>query len=363
MNSNLTDLIHISLDNKASFRQPLTDSDWQRLYEDAEKQSLTGVLFSGIEKLPKPQLPNMDLLMDWLGQVSYMETVYDQHRETLTKLAKFYASHGIKMLLLKGYGLSLNYPIPNHRPTGDIDIYLYGDGGKADELMLSELGITSKQNEEKHSVFEFEGITVENHASFINGTSHPSLCKLEDYFEKDVQNAISIDQLTKDAKGFFVPSVSINALYLPYHIADHFFHGEASLRQLCDWAFFVKKYHNHISWYATEEWAKKSGFLKFYCCLNGIVQDYLGIDSSFFPNWPRDKKLEERVLNEILTKHEPVQLSLWRKVIRYFASSWKFRLVYNENILLASLRQARAYALVKWNTGGKNIWEGKTKQQ
>lgn len=31
--------------------------------------------------------------------------------------------------------------------------------------------------------------------------------------------------------------------------------------------------------------------------------------------------------------------------------------MYNENILLASLRQARAYILVKWNKESKSIWE------
>lgn len=48
------------------------------------------------------------------------------------------------MVLLKGYCLSLNYPKPNHRPCGDIDIYLCGDGDKADDLLLSERGISSK---------------------------------------------------------------------------------------------------------------------------------------------------------------------------------------------------------------------------
>lgn len=333
----------------------IQQKDWTYLMNCAQQQGVLGVAFDAFERLRLR--PPMDVLMDWFGQALYMEAVYAYHGEALTSLANYYASHGIKMLLLKGYGLSLNYPMPNRRSTGDIDIYLYGDGGKADELLLSELGITSKQNEEKHSVFEFEGITVENHASFINDISHPSLRKLEKFFEKDAEYAIPIEQLSDDTKGFYVPSVLTNTLYLPYHIADHFFHGDASLRQLCDWAMFVKKYHNHISWNNTADWVMESGFFRFYCCLNGIVQDYLGIDATFFPNWPRDKKLEDRVLNEILTKHEPVQISLVQKVIRFFASNWKFRLVYNENIFLASLRQARAYALVKWNKGGKKIWE------
>lgn len=141
---------------------------------------------------------------------------------------------------------------------------------------------------------------------------------LEKYFKNDTEYAISIERFSNDANGFFVPSVSINALYLPYHIAEHFFHGEVSLRQLCDLVLFVKKHHNHISCHNAKEWAKKSGFFKFYCYLNGILQDYWGLEATYFPNWSRDKKLEERVMNNILTKREALQLSLFTKVIRYF---------------------------------------------
>lgn len=38
--------------------------DWKGILEIAEKQSVMGVVFDGIEKLPKNCLPDMVLLMD-----------------------------------------------------------------------------------------------------------------------------------------------------------------------------------------------------------------------------------------------------------------------------------------------------------
>lgn len=67
-----------------------------------EQQSLLGISFDGIERMPKDQLPDMDILMNWLGQVSYMETVYDQHQESITKLAKFYKTTESKWCSSKG---------------------------------------------------------------------------------------------------------------------------------------------------------------------------------------------------------------------------------------------------------------------
>lgn len=61
------------------------------------------------------------------------------------------------MMVLKGYGLSKNYPVPNHRPCGDMDIYLFGDQEKADKLIAEELGIKIDNSHHHHTVFQFQG--------------------------------------------------------------------------------------------------------------------------------------------------------------------------------------------------------------
>lgn len=63
----------------------------------------------------------------WLGSSLTIERIYEQHKHVMSELAAFYRAHGIKMFVAKGYGLSLNYPVPNHRPLGDIDIWLFGE--------------------------------------------------------------------------------------------------------------------------------------------------------------------------------------------------------------------------------------------
>ena len=326
--------------------------------ELAEIQGVSYIAFDGLQKLlvnsvvDKSSIIEMNDLMEWAGQTIRAEIAYKQYISTLYELIGFLAKHNIKVMVLKGYGCSLNYPIPEHRPCGDIDIFLYGNGAKADALFDAELGIKSKQNEEKHSVFKFEGITIENHACIINNNRYPSLAKLERIFEEDAVNAF----FREDINCYF-PSVNTDSLYLPYHIADHFVRGEASIRQLVDWFTFVRRNYTNIDWDQVQIIAKDVGFYRFFCCLNGIIIDYLGADSSCFPNWPRDYKLEKKVLDDIFAKNDLKDISLFRKIVSFFSSSWKFRLVYNENILMASFRQARAYALVKWNIGNRNVWE------
>lgn len=51
-------------------------------------------------------------------------------------MAAVFAENGIRLLLLKGLGLSRNYPVPAHRECGDIDIYLFGASDEGDRLLL-----------------------------------------------------------------------------------------------------------------------------------------------------------------------------------------------------------------------------------
>lgn len=74
------ELIQIVLGHATTLSSTPTAADWRKAMGFAEKQGLIGLMFSGIEKLPKPQLPPMENQMDWLGQVEYMVSMYNEHR-------------------------------------------------------------------------------------------------------------------------------------------------------------------------------------------------------------------------------------------------------------------------------------------
>ena len=180
-------------------------------------------------------------------------------------------------------------------------------------------------------------------------------------FEEDADNAILYNIRLTEGKelSVFFPSVTTNALFIPLHLGEHFVHGEASLRQVCDWYCFVKAHHSDIDWTLVEMKSKEAGFFEFLSCLNFILIKYFGVDTTWLPRWNCDMKFSEKVLYEILYSSSlPANMSLWDKTYKFFASNWKFKLVYcHENILMASLRQARAYRRVKWNKDGVSIWE------
>ena len=345
----------------------LDESEWKDVFSFAVQHGVDALAFDGVQisysvdsqvVAPLNAPSNKQLRYDWFGSGLRAEVDHENHWRIIASLASLYRSAGLKMLLLKGYGLSMNYPVPEHRPAGDIDVYLFGRGGEADELVRKETGVLPKQNEDKHSTFRFKGITVENHAFFVSTSVHPALERLEAVLEREaLQSApISFPEDKGGTLDVLLPSSLFNALFVPFHCAGHFVHGEASLRQLCDWACFVRHQGKDVDWEFVRKEVEAAGFDKFYCCLNGIVEQYLGVSSNMLPPWPRYPELQERVFDEILNKGQAKELSVFGKVRRFLSSAWKYRLVYRDNMAATFFRLAKSYILVN-NSSGRSIWE------
>lgn len=100
----------------------VTKAEWQRIYDLSAGHGLTGIVFSVIEKLPKSQLPPMDLMMDWLGQVEYIKSCNDDYRTKASELLEIFRSKGLVLVVLKGESCARYYPAPDRRSLGDLDI-------------------------------------------------------------------------------------------------------------------------------------------------------------------------------------------------------------------------------------------------
>ena len=341
-------LIKLALDSGEKDYSPEFD-DWESIYEIADAQGVLAIIYDVIEKLPAEARPDMEWLMEWIGQVNIMEYMYEQHKTVIGKLADFYNSHGIKMMLLKGYGLSLNYPNPNHRPVGDIDSYNFGQWQKADKVLHEELGIEIDNSHHHHTVFKFEGVTVENHYEFINTKGHRSSVAFEKRLEELSQKPCDILEVGNSK--ISIPHPDFNALFILRHCAGHFRATQLTLRQLLDWLLFVKKEHKRINWDDLYTFLKKMNLNRFANCLNAIGVKYLGFEKDLFPEIEKDDKLVDRVLNDILspefTEREDGTVigGLRVKPRRWWHNRWKQRICFPDSLLSDFIHQFYAKLL------------------
>lgn len=335
----------------------VSDKDWHKLMRFANQQSILGLCLDAFDKFSVHEFPTQrNLRMQWIGNVMVLENVYNKQKATIKRLSTLFSDYGLKLVLMKGYGLSKLYPIAAHRGCGDLDVYFCGKGQYADDI-IKGMGIVVKQNEEKHSVYDYNGVHVENHASIICEQEHPSLFNVENFLKKELYENSSLDAET----GCWLPSAMFNIVFLPLHFAGHFVYGGANLRQIIDYALVVRNAKentdfNQIDWNAVKKLAVDGGYFKFLCCLNRICIEYVGVPTECFPNWPQDKAMEKRILKEVLNPTIIDARSFKGKIKRYSSNRWKYQLVYSkESHLIGFILRTKSW--INWKWGKQSVWK------
>lgn len=348
----LLHLVRLGIHPEAELSPTPADVNWAAVAEMATEQKVTAVAWDGYSRLFEAGMVTVDMdkaiKKQWIGKViqSY-EWKYPAYRATIGHLAAVYARHGIRMMVLKGYGLSLNYPVPMHRPCGDVDFWNFGEYERADAVLETDLGIRIDHSHHHHTTFHFEGQYFENHYDFVNVHAHPS----SKVVEARLKNLAAVGEEAVDIDGqtIYLPSPDFNALFLLRHTAAHFAAAKMHLRHLLDWGTFVVKYSGRVDWAGLETFVESVGMTPIYRILNGICVDYLGFPAEVFPSGRNAS--EQRVLADVLSPEfsDPCPsflLSQWLwRYRRWRRGAWKQKLVYPESMFRTFFVQLKSHLM------------------
>lgn len=329
-----------------SVLQPI---DWPAFKCVAVQQGLAAIILDSVGRLRcECNLP-INLKLQWIGEVlQEYEGRYKAYEKTIGEMAGFYNQHGFKMMVLKGYACSLDWPKPEHRPCGDIDIWLFGQQEEADKALGSWFKDHGSRFEidnshHHHTVFNWGDFTVENHYDFINVHHHKSHVKLEKILKEFAADDSHYIEMKGDSDGaavekVYLPSPNLHALFLMKHLMLHFSTGEITLRQVLDWAFFIEKHGKDMDWNKMLAIYDEFHMREFFNCINAICVEELGFASSIFSYVQFNPFLKERVLNDILNPRfqgempSNLFLRIMWKIHRWKANEWKHELCYKESM-------------------------------
>jgi len=238
------------------------------------------------------------LKIRWELSVRHIGEIHRRQRLVLKELAEVFAREGIRVMLLKGLGLAEMYPRPEHRESGDLDIYLFGDFEKGNKV-IGDLGIEVEYDGTKHSKFYYKGIPVENHRNFLN-VSYTRVDKiLEEHLSQILSESDNWKLLAEESKGaaVLVPPVDFHFLFLVRHTVTHFLSSGIVLRHLYDFGIFLSRYEDQIDFPRLEPVLKESGQFRLYEIFLNVAHIYLGM-----PALKRDLPLEQ-VYDEVMKLH------------------------------------------------------------
>lgn len=245
MNKEFRNLILIALGKREAFACTLSDAEWANVYREAVKQSLIGVCYAGIERLPAEQRPKKRLLMEWFVQTEHIKRRNELVSARAAEVSGMFAEAGFKSVVLKGQGTALLYnlnPDVNlnlslYRQSGDIDLWV--DGKREDVIaFMKRKGWKVGRTVVHHTdVRIFKDVSVEIHHAPSFTYSPLRWQTYKRWFGEQVKIQM---QLMDKNKGFAYPCIGFNAVYSLLHIYRHVFHEGIGLRQLMDYYFILE---------------------------------------------------------------------------------------------------------------------------
>ena len=223
-----------------------TAEDWQWLHEEADRQSLTGVIYGAVAQLPASQQPPMELLIQWICEADVINGLNELQNHEAARLTRLFSEQGRKTAILKGQANARLYPDKLSRQVGDIDIWVEGGHESVVALLkdmklindISKRKVKGKAKDSYHHIHipsTKQGVVVEIHFRPSSGNFNPvTNHRLQQWLEREIQNTTRVEQ------GFNVPSMKFAMMMQLAHIQRHFLKVGIGLRHICDYYLLLQ---------------------------------------------------------------------------------------------------------------------------
>ena len=324
----------------------MTEKELEELRLLSQEQGVGGICFSGIRKVITAIGQEGQSLMDtmaylkWLGMTAKRAQLNEQQLQTTKRMAEEWGKEGIKMVLMKGQANGLNYPNPMHREKGDVDVFLIRDGRCAyaeGNEAARKMGMHVDDSWYKHSQIAANGETIENHQYLV----HTRDGKRGKNLDKTLRDLVFVDKYeTYPDSEILLPPVMFNALFLTYHALAHFVSEGMHLKQVVDWAMFLKQEGKSIDWSQLYAMCEKYNLRVFLECMNQIAHKYMKVQGEFSVS-PDLSKHADKIMQSVLHDKDFVFGSCegsWHNrvhlITNLFKYRWKYEEIYQQSIWL-----------------------------
>lgn len=280
---------------------PLSMTQWRKAISLADKQGVSAIAIDGMQRLY--DIYGMKLkavcetptewtqwVFECVGTMTQYEQMSQAQRKVISELSEIWGKNGIRLMVFKGQANASFYPVPGHRATGDIDCWLFGDAEKGDDVLKGK-GAVVDNRWYRHSKISYKGETIENHRVM----SHTRGSRKKKEMEEELRSMVHGEGLMViDGCGkALMPSTQFNACFLTYHGLHHFLSEGLRMKQVLDWAMFLKTEQDKVDWEAYNEFCMRYKLDRFAAVMNYIAGHYLNINLDVNLNENDNEKVRE----------------------------------------------------------------------
>ena len=265
------ELLQAAVGKRRCLSKVLTEEEWIQVYGLFKKHALLGIGYVAIQKLPREQWPPKAMILPWVAIAQQIRQRNLELSEECNEVVTILKHDGIESVVIKGQSNMENYPeeLRDFRSSGDIDLWtkLTNDSGIPIAVQQGE-SVEYEYYKGVRGIIEYARLQcrlrgdksqfnplyyhVEYHTD--KGTEvemhyRPSfLCspirnmRMQRWFKEQFDVCLK----NKCQLGFPVLTPSVNVVYQLVHLYRHVFEGGIGLRQLMDYYFALRVWHNDV---------------------------------------------------------------------------------------------------------------------
>ena len=327
----------------------LSEEQWLQFYRLSAKQGILAIVYDVLSRLPAECQPPRNIKLQWALGAEAIENRYEMQRKTSALLARLFAEHDIKTVVMKGLAIGTYYPNPAHRECGDLDCFL-GEGYELGNQICEQIGAKVSRDYYKDATIKYRGLLVENHRFFLPIRGSRKVKALERHLREVVLRGRT--SFVPDTQ-LIVPSADFNALFLTMHGLNHFLSEGIKLRHILDWALLLKAEQDNINWTEFYYWADKMRMTRFADALTAISVEHFGLEITN-PAIHTTSPYAERILHDTLYNSEGLfnkGYSAWKGrlmlVKNKLAFGWKYHKIAQSSVLVELLKNVYGFLFEK----------------
>ena len=259
--------------------------DWKTIFNIAKDQAVQILVADGMGTLPEEMAPKKQTIYKIAVRRITNARIHKFQNSTISRITTLLNAEGIPSILLKGQGIAQNYPNPESRMCGDIDIYVGLDNfDKACEIMIREGAedMTNQTEHESHIALDFDGSTIEIHKKsdvIYNEKLNSSLqewniCNLDKKLAEG-----TLPQWNNEGTLINLPGPTHNAFYIIHHAVRHMLSEGIGLRHVCDWMIYLHKHRDQIDIEELKSKLIEYNMLRAWDQFGALATEFLGFNT------------------------------------------------------------------------------------
>lgn len=270
------------------------DTDWAALYRESRAQTVHLLVYDCLHQAEHTIMPP-EVEAQWKQSALITFWNNEQIRKEQSVVLDTLQKEGIPCVILKGSSSAMCYPKPELRCAGDIDLLVSKEMLVKAKMLLEDIGyIPQATPHHCHISMQRGHIVTELHFEPNRIPDSPLGDEIRTFFS-------GAELTPENWNGLPALPPCQRAIVLLLHKLEHIVTSGMGLRQLCDWAVFVRSELTPAVWDELEPVLKQFRMLHFTKTVTSVCVRYLALCAECAP-WCQDADDDicELMIDEIL---------------------------------------------------------------